>query len=174
MNKETDERDPSTGLFRDLPDEEKRARIEVTIFNKHERLGQGVPLERFDRVDDLYKFEFQTLRPKVFEFFLPTIRSKGSDIDLGLRGHVDEEQVFRRGGVYGLHLLHLAERDLLRARRAHGLPGERPQLPAGNGYLYSYKNLNQKVSGALRRLSAKWGEKQELWEVLDAGLHSRR
>lgn len=108
MNKEADERDPSTGSFRGLPDEEKRARIEVTIFNRHEKLGQGVPLERFDRVDDLYKFKFQTLRPKVFEFFLPTIRSKGSDIDLGLRGHVHEEEVFRRGGVYGLHQLHLA------------------------------------------------------------------
>lgn len=174
MNKETDERDPSTGLFRDLPEEEKRARIEVTIFNKHERLGQGVPLERFDRVDDIYKFEFQTLRPKVFEFFLPTIRPKGSDIDLGLRGHVEEEQVFRRGGVYGLHQLHLAERDLLRARRAHGLPGETPRSLARNGYLYSHKDLNQKVDGALRRLSTKWGEKQELWEVLDAGLYSRR
>lgn len=174
MNKETDARDPSAGSFRDLPDEEKRARIEVTIFNRHDALGQGVPLDRFDRVDDLYTFEFQTLRPKVFEFFLPTIRPKGCDADLGLRGHVDEEKVFGQGGVYGLHQLHLAEHDLLRARRAHGLAEERPRPLARNGYLYSYKDLNQKVDGALRRLSEKWGERQELWEILDAGLYARR
>ncbi len=172
MDKVTDERDNTAGTFRELLPKDRRARIEVTVFSNHSKLGQGIDLERFGRVDDLYEFEFQTIRPKVFEFFIPTVRPEGVEPDLGLSRHLQEVEAFQRGGVYSLDRLHRAEQQLLQARRDHKLISKKPALLGQHGYLRSYLELNHMTDRALRKLTRDWGEEASFWEERDMGLYA--
>lgn len=172
MNKETNRRDNAAGSFDPLDEEEKRARLEVTIKNNQPTLGKLMDLGPSQRVENLYAFDFQRLRPKVFEFFLPTLQAEGNELDLGLKGHVREQEAFEKGGVYALHRLHEGEHQLLRARRKQRLIPEMPPSLGKYGYLCSYKALNHKVDHALRMLTKDWGRRALLWELRDAGLAS--
>ena len=121
----------------------------------------GVPAALgLETPDDLYGFEFQTIRRKIFDFYLQTI---GLNKDLDGEGHepnATELEIFSRTGVYGLEEYHRAnqrlQEALFEALQQEGGLTEKPSLLGKKGYRLAYTELNAKVERALRALNKQW------------------
>lgn len=141
----------------DLPDAEKRARVEVRL-DRLELKQLGII-----GLDDLLGFNLAALQGRYFQFMLPTFASPGgpfSSHDKYWESH--REARFLAAGVVGLQAMD-EERDRLRKAnrpamvrqlRARGVkvaPGRRAGS-GRNGTLVAYEDLNDRVAMALRKL----------------------
>lgn len=155
MDKVTDKRDPHSSTYRELPMSERRARLEVTLQGKiDENGGQGaVGLEY---LADLKRFQFKSLRRAVFEFFLPTFGEHCDGETIGVSLRANEEEVFRRSGVYGLDRFHRTVQMVNQARIAKGEQGVATVKLGKKGRLLSWMDMNQKIDRALKKLGKDW------------------
>lgn len=149
QNKLTDERDMAAGCWRDLPPEERRARLEVTLKGEELRRAGLVT------VDDLVGFRFQGLRDRYFECWLPTVGGRYWD-------YIPDRAFFVTAGVFGLELRQLAkararrERVVKRAQENGTRPPPEKRLRGENGFRLAFKALNDRHSKALKQLSESW------------------
>ncbi|TMV07537.1 hypothetical protein FGK63_08680 [Ruegeria sediminis] len=155
MDKVTDRRDPNRNKVDALDSKHWRARIEVTLTGHHREDG-GHGAAGLRTTGDLFEFNFQSLRPSMFEFFLPTTEVPGGTGSLGFRHSVDEVSIFARSGVYGLDRFHRAIEVVEQKRFAKGELAGRPTRLGKKGRLVSWTEMNQKVDRALHGLSKDW------------------
>lgn len=141
----------------DLPDAEKRARVEVRL-DRLELKQLGVI-----SLKDLLSFNLASLQGQYFQFMLPTFTSPGgpySNHDKYWERYRHER--FLATGVVGLQamdeererLRKVNRPELVRQLRAKGVKVA-PARRAGsgrNGTLIAYKELNDRVAMALRKL----------------------
>lgn len=155
MDKITDQRDPDAGTARDLPPELCRARVEVTLQGEHGQEGGHGAVE-LRRLSDLYGYRFQTLRPTMFEFYLPTFGDTSDFERFKIKSMATEEKVFSRSGAYGLDRLHRSIEAVGRQRFRNREIAKPPAKLGKKGRLISFQDLNQKVDRALKSLTRKW------------------
>lgn len=155
MDKCSDGRDPSKNTRVALPEEDWRARIEVSLLAEDKTIGVPAALG-VDTLKDLIGFRFRDIRKPMFEFFVPTFNGNGTTAISELGTNVSEYEAFRRAGVYGLDRLHRSlhmtatQTDLLKDRHLHSHPlGKK-------GKLVSYVDLNSKLDRALKALEKHW------------------
>lgn len=155
MDKTTDQRDPGSGTFRKLSSADSRARLEVTLQGQIDEVG-GHGAFGFKKLGDLQHHLFKAIRRTVFEFFLPTLGNQCDSTMLGVKLRANEEEVFRRSGVYGLDRF---QRGIQTANRARADKGEKsaPRVRLGDkGRMVSWTDMNQKVDRALKKLGRDW------------------
>lgn len=155
MDKVTDQRDPSRGTVVNLPMAERRARVEVTLQGKADEVG-GHGAVGLKSLGDLAGFSFKTIRRTFFEFYLATFGNQcdGTVLDIKLRAN--EEEIFRRSGVYGLDRFHRAVQLVNQARIAKGEKGVSVVRLGDKGRMLSWMDMNQKIDRALKRLGKDW------------------
>lgn len=155
MDKVRDRQRPDLDFWLDLPEDQRRARLEVTL-DRLELKGLGVV-----NLEGLLGFNFASLQKRYFQFMLPTF-------DTSHAGYADRfwekrrQQRFLKTGVVGLQVMDEERRRLLKAARpalvrrlrAKGEPlAPAPRSGIGrNGTLVSYQDLNDRVAMALRKL----------------------
>lgn len=158
MDKTTDKR---TELgHEELPIDKRRARVEVTL-NENELRNQDI-----QTLDDLQGFAFEKLRAPYFPFFLPTVATSEevpTQVQTGVVGFARAElntryrQRFFDLGVMGLREWEKQQYETRRRYRARiGRPMSSSAAalskPGKTGHLVQYKELNERVRGALRNL----------------------
>lgn len=157
MDKVIDRQQVDLGLWRDLPDADKRARVEVRL-DRLELKQLGIT-----GLGNLLRFNLASLQGSYFQFMLPTFSSPGglfSNHDRHWEKH--RQARFLAAGVVGLQAmdgerqrLQKASRpEMVRQLRARGVKVE-PARRAGsgrNGTLMAYEELNDRVAMALRKL----------------------
>jgi len=161
--KEHDRRDPVTLTAEQLPDKNRRARIEVTL-NQLELRRLGLR-----SLDDLGRFNFAKLQGEYFRFMLPTFESNHGGRAAAARRWltVNRQTKFLNTGVVGLTAMDAAEKRLAEPRRKslvlRSRKGElqvKPLRRDGRGKtttLAAYDELNARVQAALRRLTGREG-----------------
>lgn len=155
MDKERDQQ--RSGMWVDLPEFEKRARVEVRL-DRLELKQLGII-----NLDDLLGFNLASLQGQYFQFMLPTFSSPGGPFNNHDRHWERHRQArFLAAGVVGLQAmdeerqrLRKANRpEMVRQLRARGVKAE-PERRAGsgrNGTLIAYEDFNDRVAMALRKL----------------------
>lgn len=155
----------------ELLDAEKRARIEITL-NHAEVRAIGI-----STVDDLSHVSFTKLQGRYFRFMLPSFSRPMGRLAAVTR-HFEglRYKRFANAGVAGLVLMDAAYADnarrnegwLHRDLRSRQMAIVRTRAGKGVDQRYSaYKELNDRVSGALEKLGDRW--KQLRWVK---GMHS--
>jgi len=156
MIKQIDQQSIAAGTRRELPEEEHRVRIEVTLdFRELHKLG-------ITTLAELKTFRYQTFQRGFFQFRLPTFR------DVGLKENsrhstraieVTRRLKFLRAGVVGLRAMDdalLLGQKKGRARLEKKLGRKlAPKKRTGTGSsstLVSYEKLSERVAMALRNL----------------------
>lgn len=165
MEKILDVQNPNTGTSEELPEEKKRARLEVTLgIAELRRL-------KLERLSDLNKFQFSRLQGDYFRFMLPTFSlhdlSGGSPV--AVNREKERQKRFMNVGVVGLLAMD-SGRIQFRKQSRHALVqhlharGKRVRAdrrvgigPAGT--FIAYQELNARVMMALRKLSEREGRK---------------
>jgi hypothetical protein len=154
QNKISDRRNPD-GTVEHLPQEERRARIEVTLLN--DALADFGLLS----LDALSEFRFQELRPHLFNFWLPT----ESPIRIGNGTRPiwppQERQPFVEGGVYALYLRKEVNRLRLDAIRredpsVRGRSARNRRGVGKSGRELAWVEMHSHIKDALSRLSKRW------------------
>ena len=136
MDKTTDRRKAEE--VSDLEQKAKRSRIEATMerpFLKECGL---------DSVDDLFGYGFQKFRKWLFDFYYPTV------------GSVEEVEVFKKAGVYGLDKYQRAFLDREHETRRKKVRFELPPKAGKRGLLVSAAEINSATEKALENLSKRW------------------
>lgn len=158
MDKTTDSR-RSAGVAVELPQHDRRARIEVTL--QREALSSlGIETH-----GDLRAFPHEKLRKLFFGFFLPTLREAKRDGDAAkqfARDYLDQRyrETFQSLGAYGLlrkdHILtrsrQLVQKSLPADERVRVDGLEVRYRLCEHGYLMAYAALNKLAWDALARM----------------------
>jgi hypothetical protein len=160
--KTTDRRNPATGEAEKLSEDKKRARIEVTL--KGEALAE-LDITTFK---DLYQYSFQKLARKFFTFRLATIpylTIRKTETDLAVAElEVPLLDIFMKMGIANYQREQLRSGDIVhneakKVNRKVGaitLPVEKSRTGRGhNTNMIAYRELNAKVTDALRRLTTR-------------------
>ncbi|APE42448.1 hypothetical protein BOO69_02705 [Sulfitobacter alexandrii] len=155
MDKRTDRRDPNAGSVVNLPSDQWRSRVEVTLRTETGTVGVPAALG-LATIANLKGFDFKDLRKLVFEFFLPTFSPEDPLGELPFSVNLTEEDVFARSGVYGLDRMHRSVEQILAARFRRSEIAAKPVKLGAKGRLVSYTALNNKVDRALRSMSRRW------------------
>ena len=155
MDKTTDRRHPDKEDVEQLPEQERRSRVEVTLQSDGDNVG-GAAAVGVETIEDLFSFQFQKIRKPIFEFFLPTFNTGDEMADLPFSVKVTERGVFERSGVYGLDRTHRSIQQIRMARYRKREITDKPKALGSKGRLLSYVELNGKVDRALRKLSKDW------------------
>ena len=151
QHKITDEVNPTRGTKRDLPDDERRPRIEVVLKGGNfisDQLG-------ISTMPELGSVKFRNLKTDFFRFWL----SKGPS-DPGFREAVQEQLASR--GVYGCdhHQRALVAKDHLEKPTASAGSRTSTRVPKGllspRANITSWKECSEAVGDALDALSKKW------------------
>lgn len=156
MDKVTDKRDPASGTFLDLLTEERRARVEVTLQGKADEVG-GHGAVGLKTLGDLAGFPFKSIRRLFFEFYLATIGDQCDSTSLGIKLRANEQEIFRRSGVYGLDRFHRTIQLVNHARIAQGEQDVSLVRLGEKGRMLSWMDMNQKIDRALKKLGKDWG-----------------
>jgi hypothetical protein len=156
MDKVTDRRDPANDTFLDLSMEERRARVEVTLRGNADEVG-GHGAVGLKTLGDLAGFPFKTIRRPFFEFYLATIGDQCDSTSLGIKLRANEEEIFRRSGVYGLDRFHRTIQLVNQARIARGEQDVSLVRLGEKGRMLSWMDMNQKIDRALKKLGKNWG-----------------
>ena len=159
MDKIIDQQNRSAGTHRDLEDDEKRVRVEVTL--------RGAELARMGiaKVEEMRTFSFSKLQGEYFQFKLPTfaarnLRGTASGSAEIYRDH-HRAEIFLNAGVLGLDGLDRAMKNFRSSSKANirrvlkvRPPVARKYRPGkgSTGTLTSYVKMNNKVATALRQL----------------------
>jgi hypothetical protein len=155
MDKVTDHRNPGKDEATLLPLHDRRARIEISL-----PVTRNCPIAANElgmrHLGDLYTSDYHRLRKTLFDFYLPTIRDGHFNDILPFPTKVTEQFAFDTAGVYGLDRFQRIVNDVHRARWKRKQVAAPPDTLGRKGYLLSYSELNQKVSRALKSLSADW------------------
>lgn len=157
MVKELDKQNLTAGTRLNLDDNEKRARIEVTLgTDEVRRLG-------IRTVFDFLNFRFQTMQGRYFQFVLPTFRDLPAPVTpVGFACSKLEDirlQRFLLAGVVGLRdmdnaRINVRKQDRKLMRKVLGRPLRRTER-AGTGPMLTMKSfdeLNNRVGVALANL----------------------
>ena len=156
MDKVTDKRDPASDTFMDLSMEERRARVEVTLRGKADEIG-GHGAVGLETLGDLAGFPFKSIRRPFFEFYLATIGDQCDGTSLGIKLRANEQEIFRRSGVYGLDRFHRAVQLVNQARITRGEQDVSLVRLGEKGRMLSWMDMNQKIDRALKKLGKDWG-----------------
>ncbi|MBB1493032.1 hypothetical protein H5395_16270 [Paracoccus sp. MC1854] len=160
MDKVMDRQNQDAGTREDLPEDEKRVRVEVTL--------KGDELDRLKlrTLEELAGFPFTTLQGEIFQFFLPTFlrvpRGSGRTSILTQQWtEAARRAIFLEAGILGM-IAHERERQAERQRHLPNLmmfleflDRTMPRRRTGTGetaHFLAYADLNTKVSDALRGL----------------------
>lgn len=174
MDKVVDTQNHDEDTKVDLKDNEKRARVEVTL-QLEELLDLGVC-----ELEDLRSFSYPRLQRRNFQFKLPTFDETGGlgKAALKLVRVLKEERRLKRflsTGVIGLLAMQRGEADfrsrhlpgLQRHMRQRGLKMKRNRRGTGPaGTFVAYEELNRLVADALWNLSKR---ERRAWERRDCG-----
>lgn len=163
MDKVTDQRDPASGTFLDLSMAERRARVEVTLQGEADEVG-GHGAVGLKNLGDLAGFPFKTIRRTFFEFYLATLGEQCDGTSLGIKLRANEEEIFRRSGIYGLDRFHRAVQLVNQARIAKGDKDVSVVRLGEKGRMLSWMDMNQKIDRALKKLGKDWGALFEAFE----------
>lgn len=161
MDKILDRQNPGKGLRMELPEHEKRVRVEVTL-NSNQLGGIGIR-----RMDHLGRFNFCSLASDHFRFVAPTFVDP--DAVTGCRRKVllggwERERItkFLNAGVVGLEAMD-RQWEILRARNrpailkdmaARGLRLERRRTGTGKTRTFvAFAELNKRIEVAFRKLT---------------------
>lgn len=158
MDKVVDRQNRAAGTWINLPDEHKRARVEVRL-DRLELKRLGVT-----SMDALMRFNFAQLQGTYFKFMLPTFIANG--VTMGPADQHWEQarmQRFLNAGVVGLRGMDERRRmqrdghrkvltSSLRAKGKNGPQRNRVGLGAA-GTLVAYELLNRRVAMALEKLT---------------------
>lgn len=162
MIKVIDAQNRATGTQRELPEEEQRVRIEVTL-DRVSLAELGI-----SEIKDLVAFKFQQLQGAFFSFYAPTFQVESAEtaptaaevISLSLQA--ERRQKFLKAGVLGLQAMDDALDRRAAAVRLHARKSDRRLSGAkrvGKGstrLLLAHKPLNLLVAHALRHLGARF------------------
>ncbi len=155
MDKTTDKRDPVRNTADDLSPADRRSRIEVTLLKNIGEVGGPAAVE-LETLKDLFGYTFQPMRKLVFEFFHPTVNSGDETGDLPFPVNINELDVFKRSGVYGLDRVQRSIADIaIRRYRKREIPQE-PRPIGTKGKTVSFIELNRMIDRALTALSKGW------------------
>ena len=134
QHKIADRRHPKTGAFQDLPDTERRPRIEVCLSGDvlHETFG-------IRTLADLTRDKLRTLKRKHLSMFLPTLPDEPVAFAV-------EAERFARGGVDTLDLYQRAKARKDKSRTGTGKHGK----------LLSWSEMNDRTGEAIDRLAKAW------------------
>jgi len=146
QHKIADRRDPKKETMEILPDNERRARIEVTISDSSTLKKLGL-----DTINDLATVAFRSLCKDTLSFKLGTIEPEQHFLE-------DAQIQMKTRGVYGMELRHRArakqERNDLR-RAGQKVPRKPNRANVG---LDDWSEMNQVVRHALDEMSRRWGK----------------
>ncbi len=144
QNKIADRRDTSGNAKNILPDEERRARIEVTITGREQLRERGLVT-----IDDLAKVSFRQMRKSLLQFRLGTL-----DPQQHLLNEAIQQMTTR--GIYGMEMkeraLHQEERKQIR-RDAGKIPQNKDREGLG---LVNWQEMSTVVGDALDGLGRHW------------------
>ena len=158
MDKYLDKQNRSAGTRLVLPENERRARVEVTL-NRDELRSIGI-----ESIQCLSEFSFTRLQGRYFQFVLPTFAQSSNRIRPAVARVLEENRHtrFRNSGVLGLIVMDEATRRfhadnrkaVARTLRTLGLKISSPaRVGAGSMTTYvKYVELNGRVSNALEKL----------------------
>ncbi|PQO24854.1 hypothetical protein C2I36_00575 [Rhodobacteraceae bacterium WD3A24] len=146
QHKITDQVNPETGTRKELPDDERRARIEVEISGEERLKEHGLA-----RIEDLSTNSIRKLKTRYLSFWLPT-----SPADRAAEKVVRDQLTWR--GVYGVDLTErLQEEDAYLEAKAAGYKNLR--RPKGTtGTLCAWEELNKVVGRATDTLARRWSQ----------------
>lgn len=160
MDKVIDRQNRETGTARNLADDEKRVRIEVSL--------KGSELDRLGllTLDDLLRFRF-TMLTGYFRFLLPTFVDRSALLPghmTSVRLRRDDERVrkFTTTGVVGLHAMDGAwsnwrrqqRKDMRALFRSRKIPLANTRVAKGSMQTFvAYADLNDRVKMALEKLT---------------------
>lgn len=162
MEKTTDRRNPVTHIAEKLSEDNKRARIEVTL--------KGEALAELDIITfkDLYQYRFQKLARKFFTFrlaTLPYLNISKTETDLAVAElEAPLLDIFMKMGIANYQREQLRSGDIVhneakKINRKIGpitLPVKKSRIGRGhNTNMIAYRELNAKVTDALRRLTTR-------------------
>lgn len=171
QNKVLDKQNPAAGTWDELPDEQKRIRIEVT-------LGQDgcreIGLEKFA---DLEAIGITRLQKGFFQFMKPTFSivrlgsARSGSVAVRRKTEDYRRQRFLNAGVLGLQIRDDAREELRalempRIRRRHRISGSKmkPRARIGSGAygtMIAYEELTRMVERALAGLQRKVRKEME-------------
>lgn len=168
QDKVIDQQNIDAGTHIELPDEEKRTRIEVTIG------PAGCRELGLTDLAVLETYRFTRLQSLLFKFMVPTfghseIANRPAQLAVRKKIVTYKKHRFLNSGIIGLQIMDEARQELRRdylrdISRRHRLAGTRmPSLSrTGNGaagHLLAYDKLNRRVEQAFRHLQERvWGE----------------
>lgn len=146
QNKITDRRNPNKSTYVSLPDDERRARMEVTISGTE-------TLQNYDlhTIDDLSRVSFRKLARNFLRCRLPVIKPTQHNFE-------DAKIQMRNRGVYGvnLRLRALVEESRLAMKQAGGgTPRKTNDEEMG---LADWKEMNDVIGVALDGLKQRWSK----------------
>lgn len=140
QHKIEDKRNYANGTSLILPDQARRARIEVTLTSL-----QALEEVGLRTIDDLKRCNFRDLRRDVLLFRLPTCDPVAEDVNRTMAQ-------MRTRGVYGVEL---SQRARYHEDREHRKPKPRSSDHEGRG-LVDWPEMNDKVGEALDQLGRRW------------------
>ncbi len=153
-----DRQNPDTGERHELPEDDRRARIEVTL-QRPELAAIGLTC-----LHELKQFSFTSLQGRYFNFMQPTLHEEGPGVKGAMQKWQDGRRVekFAKTGVIGLRHMDEAQEDhrtQLRHREMENMHQVGLRLPSKNrtghgvgGTMVSYDEMNRVVSKALEHL----------------------
>lgn len=149
QHKTGDQRNKTRKTVKILPDDQRRARIEVQI-SGHQRLEEYGLAE----IGDMKGFSFRRMRNRHLSFWLPTTSHDPKAVEI-----VRQQLVSR--GVYGVERLQQLERHeerKVRPRHKGSLTGKpgRPVGTGASGTRVAWTECNEAVGKALDALAFKW------------------
>lgn len=171
MDKLLDRQNLASGTRVELPEEERRARVEVTL-NSDELRELGIRT-----LESLRQFRFATLQGRYFQFMLPTFATKSDRLSSAVVAFWEgnRKRRFLKAGVVGLIMMddatkafHASHRGEVRARLKALGRKIAPTIRSGigeAGTFVAYAELCRKVSRALEKL----GERERLPAEGDGG-----
>jgi hypothetical protein len=124
-----------------LPDNKRRARIEVEI-SGYRRLGENLGLRT---LDDMNGFEFRDMRKDHLTLWLPTAPKDLSE-QLKMRQELEHR------GIYGIEIKKAHEKQLAKGKRNAGAR----QGKGSTGDRMAWHECNESTGNALDRLNKEW------------------
>lgn len=161
MDKVIDTQNRDAGTYEELPEKDRRARIEVTL-NRTEMQKLGV-----QHFDDLIEFNFSSFQGRYFRFFLPTFSGRVVHKTVWREAITvarDRYRMikFRSNGGVGLQAMDQARAETQNVIRKQTLTAMhnsglklplRKRIATGSSQTFvAYKELNERVLTALRNL----------------------
>ena len=153
MDKVLDRQNKKTGTARHLPDNEKRARVEVTL-SQSELAKRGIR-----SIDDLLRHDWLTMQGDYFGFYLPTFNARETSSIADRYWEPHRLTRFLNAGLVGLDAMdrqQARDRKSIRADvRKHflGTSKRLPPLPRNGrgsaGTTIAYAELNERIRTAL-------------------------